>query len=116
MSLTALAKKAKCKLTVCAQDESVNDRWMQVCALGAGGLGAGGTPRGSRGTRPRLHRLGPHPAGHPSSAGEELRASQGPRRRGRLRKATLLTFKRPASRVTEMTSFLLENAQTTSGN
>ncbi|KAJ1064893.1 hypothetical protein K5549_005702 [Capra hircus] len=28
-SLTALAKKAKCKLTVCAQDESVNDRWMQ---------------------------------------------------------------------------------------
>ncbi|XP_027821462.2 protein-arginine deiminase type-4 isoform X2 [Ovis aries] len=28
-SLTALARKAKCKLTVCAQDESVNDRWMQ---------------------------------------------------------------------------------------
>ncbi|CAI9165663.1 unnamed protein product [Rangifer tarandus platyrhynchus] len=28
-SLTALAKKAKCKLTVCAQEESVDDRWMQ---------------------------------------------------------------------------------------
>ncbi|DAA32210.1 protein-arginine deiminase type-4 [Bos taurus] len=28
-SLTALAKKANCKLTVCAQEESVDDRWMQ---------------------------------------------------------------------------------------
>ncbi|OWK12644.1 PADI4 [Cervus elaphus hippelaphus] len=28
-SLTALAKKAKCKLIVCAQEESVDDRWMQ---------------------------------------------------------------------------------------
>ncbi|XP_055253026.1 protein-arginine deiminase type-4-like isoform X1 [Moschus berezovskii] len=28
-SLTALAKKAKCKLIVCGQEESVDDRWMQ---------------------------------------------------------------------------------------
>ncbi|KAM9736875.1 protein-arginine deiminase type-4 [Dama dama] len=28
-SLTALTKKAKCKLIVCAQEESVDDRWMQ---------------------------------------------------------------------------------------
>lgn len=29
-SLTALTKKAKCKLTVCPQEENLDDQWMQV--------------------------------------------------------------------------------------
>lgn len=29
-SLTDLAKKAKCKLTVCPMEESMEDQWMQV--------------------------------------------------------------------------------------
>lgn len=29
-SLTALAKKARCKLTVCPLEESREDQWMQV--------------------------------------------------------------------------------------
>lgn len=30
-SLTALTKKAKCKLTVCPLEENKEDQWMQVC-------------------------------------------------------------------------------------
>lgn len=29
-SLTALTKKAKCKLTVCPEEENLDDQWMQV--------------------------------------------------------------------------------------
>lgn len=32
-SLTALAKKARCKLTVCPMEESMEDQWMQVRGL-----------------------------------------------------------------------------------
>ena len=75
-SLTALAKKANCKLTVCAQEESVDDRWMQVCAIGAGGLGTREARPEGQGTRGRLHGLGPAPCWPPFlPPGEELRAS-----------------------------------------
>ena len=58
-SLTALAKKANCKLTVCAQEESVDDRWMQVCALGAGGLGTREARPEGQGTRGPASRAWP---------------------------------------------------------
>lgn len=30
-SVTALAKKAKCRVTICPQEENQDDQWMQVC-------------------------------------------------------------------------------------
>jgi hypothetical protein len=39
--VTALAKKAKCKLTVCPEEENLDDQWMQV-----DGTEGRGTPRG----------------------------------------------------------------------
>lgn len=39
-SLTALVKKAKCKLTVCPLEESREDQWMQVRGPLGGRAGA----------------------------------------------------------------------------
>lgn len=47
-SVTALAKKAKCKLTVCPLEESREDQWMQVRGPMGGRQEQLGSP-GSRG-------------------------------------------------------------------
>lgn len=39
-SLTALTKKANCKLTICPLEESMDDQWMQVRGPG-GRIGRG---------------------------------------------------------------------------
>lgn len=31
-AVTALTQEAKCQLTVCTREQSVGDRWMQVCS------------------------------------------------------------------------------------
>ena len=72
-SLTALAKKAKCKLTVCSMEESMEDQWMQVR-----GPVWGADPRAG----PRLQVAQLAPCGHPSSDGQGARSLSQSLRKG----------------------------------
>lgn len=56
-SLATLTKKAKCKLTVCPEEENVDDQWMQVRTCSHRPEAKGQTQAlGSWGTAPALRR------------------------------------------------------------
>lgn len=74
-SVIALAKEAKCKVTVPSEEQSNDDRWMQVCAPWGGQVGGAGEthrvdlPEG-QGT---WGAQAPGAGDHPSSDGQEMR-------------------------------------------